>query len=109
MVIVYARAGVLILNETVPPTLTLMSVANPWMVESPAVGPMSHWLGGVPGLVFSQAIGLITGGPQGPAASTRSEPPAVASRLPSTAAAARTAPRTRAPLPPSPISRRVAP
>src|SRR5262245_53313662 len=63
---VYAAAD-LILKVIVWPTLTLMSVANPWIEESPEP-LMSQVLDGVPGLVFSQATGLTTGGPHGPAA-----------------------------------------
>jgi hypothetical protein len=49
------------------PTFTLIDVAKPWIVESPApFGCQS--LGGSPGKVFSQAITLVTGGPQGLAA-----------------------------------------
>src|SRR5262245_5784163 len=44
-----------------------MSVAKPWMLASPA--PLtSHSLAGLPGLVFSQATGLVTGGSHGAAA-----------------------------------------
>src|SRR5438445_795609 len=63
MSIVYAVAGVLILNTTVLASLTLMSVAKPWIVASPAslVG-MLHWLGGVPAWAFSHTIGLLISG-----------------------------------------------
>ncbi len=61
------------------PGFTLMAVAKPWMVESPA--PLTcQSLAGSPGCVFSQAITLTTGGPHGPAAAAglalmrRSEP-----------------------------------
>ena len=54
------------MKRTVWPWSTLMSVAKPWMLESPA--PLtSHSLGGLPGLEFSQTIGLRTGGSQGAA------------------------------------------
>src|SRR5215471_1964947 len=63
----YDRDGVLILNDSVCPGVTLICVAKPWIVESPA--PLTcQSLGGSPGLVFSQAITLVTGGPHGPAA-----------------------------------------
>src|SRR6478609_2372314 len=63
----YDRAGVLILKDTVSPTFTLIEVAKPWIVWSPA--PLTcQSLGGSPGKLFSQAITLVTGGPQGPAA-----------------------------------------
>ena len=42
------------------PGVTLMSVANPWIEASPA--PVtSHTEAGVPGLLFSQTMGLIVG------------------------------------------------
>src|SRR5260370_41092474 len=67
MSIWYDVAGVLILKYSVAPTLTLIDVAKPWIVESPA--PLTcQSLGGSPAKVFSQAITLTTGGPQGPAA-----------------------------------------
>src|SRR5262249_61253360 len=63
----YDRDGVLILNDSLCPAFTLICVANPWIVESPA--PLtSQSPGGSPGLVFSHAITLVTGGPHGPAA-----------------------------------------
>ena len=63
----YDVAGVLILKDSVCPTFTLIDVAKPWIVESPA--PLTcQSLGGSPGKVFSQAITLTTGGPHGPAA-----------------------------------------
>ena len=63
----YAFAGVLILKDSVSPTFTLIDVAKPWIVESPA--PLTcQSLGGSPGNVFSQAITLVTGGPHGSAA-----------------------------------------
>ena len=46
-----------ILNEIVPPRLTLMSVAKPWMFASPAP-LMSHSLEGLPALQFSASIAL---------------------------------------------------
>src|SRR6185436_13216914 len=64
----YAEALVAILKRTVPPRLTLMSVAKPWIDGSPAP-LMSHSLAGFPGFEFSQAMALTTGGPQGPWAS----------------------------------------
>jgi hypothetical protein len=48
------------------PRLTLISVANPWMVVSPA--PLiSHSLEGLPGRQFSATIGLagVSHGPKG--------------------------------------------
>src|SRR5262252_6374992 len=63
----YELAGVLILKDSVCPAFTLIDVAKPWIVESPA--PLTcQSLGGSPGCVFSQAITLVTGGPHGPAA-----------------------------------------
>ena len=63
----YDFAGVLILKDSVCPAFTLIDVAKPWIVESPA--PLTcQSLGGSPGSVFSHAITLVTGGPQGPAA-----------------------------------------
>ena len=53
-----------ILKSICWPTLTLMSVAKPWMLSSPAPS-MSHSLGGLPGLLFSQAI-LLPPGRTGP-------------------------------------------
>ena len=50
----YDFAVVLILKLIVWPTLTLIDVANPWIVESPI--PLTcQSLGGSPGLLFSQA------------------------------------------------------
>src|SRR5258708_39599350 len=63
----YDFAGVLILKDSVSPTFTLIDVAKPWIVESPA-RPTCQSLGGSPGSVFSQAITLTTGGPHGLAA-----------------------------------------
>ena len=58
----YAEAVVSTLNETVPPRLTLMSVAKPWRLASPE--PLtSHSLAGLPGLQFSASMAL-TGLPQ---------------------------------------------
>src|SRR5215813_15374412 len=63
----YLVDGVLILNDTVCPGVTLICVAKPWIVESPA--PLTcQSAAGSPGLVFSHAITLVTGGPHGPAA-----------------------------------------
>jgi hypothetical protein len=46
---------VLTLKDTVAPWFTLMDVAKPWIVESPA--PLiSHWLCGVPGRQFSASM-----------------------------------------------------
>src|SRR5205823_15015173 len=64
----YADADVSILKSSVPPGATLMSVANPWMLASPAPDT-SHWLAGSPGFWFSQVTGL-TVGPQALAAAT---------------------------------------
>src|SRR5262249_29984046 len=47
------------LNLIVPPWLTLMLVANPWMLGSPAP-LMSHWLEGLPGSAFSATISFGT-------------------------------------------------
>src|SRR4051794_1355035 len=61
----YAEASVSTLKCTVCPTLTLIVAANPWMVGSP-IPSMLHTDSGVPGRLFSQAIGLATGAAQGP-------------------------------------------
>src|SRR5215813_6410404 len=67
MSIWYDFAVVLILKDSVSPRFTLIDVAKPWIVGSPA--PLTcQSLAGSPGKVFSQAITLITGGPHGPAA-----------------------------------------
>src|SRR6185436_6313314 len=67
MSILNVGAVVSTLKWMVPPLLTLMSVANPWMVLSPldwlnggdsGDGDRSHWLGGFPGKAFSQTIGF---------------------------------------------------
>src|SRR5260370_41775830 len=63
----YDFAGVLILKDSASPAFTLMDVAKPWIVESPA--PLTcQSLGGSPGKVVSQAITLVTGGPHWPGA-----------------------------------------
>src|SRR5215468_6277990 len=50
-------AGVLSLKKTVPLRLTLMSVAKPWMLASPA--PLtSHCEEGLPGRQFSASMAL---------------------------------------------------
>src|SRR5215469_7622650 len=63
----YADAVVSILKDSVCPAFTLICVAKPWIVWSPAPFTCQS-LGGSPGNVFSQAITLSTGGPHGPAA-----------------------------------------
>src|SRR5919107_3293354 len=63
----YVVEVVFTLKPMAAPRLTLMSVAKPWMVELPDP-VMSHWLRGVPGFVFSQAISFTTGASQGAAA-----------------------------------------
>src|SRR5512144_2595946 len=78
----YDEAAVSILKPSVSPTLTLISVANPWIVLLPAP-LMPHSLSGLPGLLFSQATGLTIGASHGaavagPAGSTTVRP-AVAS------------------------------
>src|SRR5215467_1297826 len=85
----YDRDGVLILNDSLCPAFTLICVANPWIVESPA--PLTcQSPGGSPGLVFSHAITLVTGGPHGPAAAAgraltaTSKPTSTASTRPMT-------------------------
>ena len=50
-------AVVLTLKRTTPPLFTLMSVANPWIVPSPAP-MMSHSLAGLPASRFSHRMGL---------------------------------------------------
>ena len=47
----------LTLNETVSPRFTLMSVAKPWRLASPAP-LMSHSPGGLPGRQFSASMAL---------------------------------------------------
>ena len=49
-----------ILKSMRSPTLTLISVANPWIDASPAPS-ISHSCQGVPGLEFSQTIALASG------------------------------------------------
>jgi hypothetical protein len=49
------------------PRLTLIFVAKPWMVGSPAPATSQSDVG-VPGLEFSHATGLVTGVAQGSAA-----------------------------------------
>src|SRR5215467_8256965 len=80
----YDFAGVLILKDSVWPAFTLIDVAKPWIVESPA--PLTcQSLGGSPGNVFSHAITLVTGGPHGPAARAGRAPAATTSTLASSA------------------------
>src|SRR5215470_4300169 len=84
----YDFAGVLILNDSVCATSTLIEVAKPWIVGLPA--PLTcQSLGGSPGSVFSQAMTLVTGGPHGPAAvgralASNSKPKTTASIAPMT-------------------------
>ncbi len=83
----------MILKSTVPPTLTLIEVANPWIVESP-IPFTCQSEGGSPGLVFSQATLFVTGTAQGSAAAAG--PPvsqAVSAIAISTTGARRAAPR----------------
>ena len=57
MSIVYAVASVLILKLMVWPALTLISVAKPWILGSPAPAPLISQLeSGVPGKQFSASI-----------------------------------------------------
>ena len=65
MFMLKVAAGVVTLNEIVPPLLTLMSVANPWMVESPEP-ETSHSDEGLPGSWFSAGIGLLLCAVNGP-------------------------------------------
>src|ERR1700760_1310439 len=60
----YFVDGVLILKVSVPPTLTLIEVAKPWMLLSPAPS-ICQFPGGSPGFEFSHAIGFVTGAAQG--------------------------------------------
>src|SRR5687768_9302036 len=84
----YAAASVLILKVSVPPLLTLMSVAKPWMVASPTPAT-SHSLAGDPGLEFSQGMGLGPGASHGPAeAAGRRRTPALKASGPVAAPAA---------------------
>src|SRR5262245_15556889 len=63
-------AGVLSLKKTVLPRLTLMSVANPWMLESPA--PLtSHCEEGLPGRQFSASMALAGDAHEATAAGVR--------------------------------------
>src|SRR6266850_5338422 len=62
----YADASVVILKFSVAPWLTLISVANPWMVASPDP-TTSHCEAGLPGREFSHAIAFATGASHGPA------------------------------------------
>ena len=57
MVIEYADAAVSILKRIGDPTLTLMSVAKPWIVSSPAPST-SHSDAGEPALLFSHEMAL---------------------------------------------------
>src|SRR5262245_56869819 len=67
MLMWYFVDGVLILKRTVSPAWTLVCVAKPWIVRSPArVMPQSEF--GVPGFEFSHAIRLVTGGSHAAAA-----------------------------------------
>src|SRR5437899_13079153 len=50
-------AVVLTLKWTIPPLFTLISVANPWIVESPEP-VISHSLEGFPVRLFSQTMGF---------------------------------------------------
>src|SRR2546430_12773266 len=60
----YEEAPAFILNDAVSPGLTLIDVAKPCSGESPA--PLTiQSLSGSPTLVFSHAMRLTTGGPQG--------------------------------------------
>ena len=66
------------------PTLTLIFVAKPWMVESPSPATSQSDVG-VPGLEFSHATGLVTGVAQGsvaawPVAGSRASAAAAATR-----------------------------
>ena len=89
----YDVAGVLILKDSVSPTFTLIDVAKPWIVESPA--PLTcQSLGGSPGKVFSQAITLTTGGPHGSAAAAKTrgaDPATLANDSPTIAATSQAA------------------
>ena len=60
-----------------------MSVAKPWMLESPAP-LMSHSDAGLPGFVFSHATGLVIGASHGAAAA--GDAPAPRSRAAAVAA-----------------------
>src|SRR4051794_37378822 len=85
----YDLAGVFTLKRTASPTLTLISVAKPWMVELPA--PLtSQVVDGVPGWMFSHATGV--GAAQGSAAA------AAGDTSPATSIAAGTISATRAEL-----------
>jgi hypothetical protein len=83
----YDAASVSILKCTVSPRLTLMSVAKPWIVASPAsaVG-MSHPARGVPGSAFSTWIAFCASA-------------AGAASIQSASAHAAFGPRVRAPRP----------
>lgn len=53
-------------NEIVSPLVTLSDVAKPWLVGAP-LPVICQSLVGSPGKLFSHAMTLTTGGPQGPA------------------------------------------
>ena len=64
----------MILNEIVSPLLTLIDVAKPWIVGSPAPST-SQLLGAAPACVFSQATWLTTGAVHGAACDTAGAAP----------------------------------
>src|SRR5215210_4642680 len=83
----YELVTELILKWTVSPLLTEMSLAKPWMPGSPSP-TMSHSVLGLPGLEFSQAISLVTGGSHGAAEATgAAAPSAIALRTPAASSA----------------------
>jgi len=65
----YVAAVVSILKSMLCPRLTLMSVANPWMLGSPAPST-SHSLAGLPGRQFSATTGLAPSQPAVTASAT---------------------------------------
>src|ERR1700744_885061 len=78
MLMWYFVDGVLILKLSVPPTLTLIWVAKPWIVSSP-IPSTCHFSGSTPGFEFSQATGFCTGTAQRPVSAAAAEvtpPPA---------------------------------
>src|SRR3712207_6380503 len=76
----YDVAVVRTLKRCVSPTLTLISVAKPWIAELPDPDT-SQVPAGAPGLLFSQATGLTSGahGSAAAAAATGTDRPAATS------------------------------
>src|SRR5574342_1439395 len=76
-----ALAGVLTLKATVPPGFTLMSVAKPWMVASPA--PLTSQVDcAVPARQFSASMALAGEAQDAPATRGMASSSAPAARAP---------------------------